>query len=474
VIYSSGFTLRKKKGMIEMKKLLFSVLIFAAFLIVVVLLLKGPKTEQSQVVQSPVAIDIEVDPNTMDFPEPPEDAIVFDMKYHGLNGGNDELRYNSFGSYGAQEIETPFIRALKKDVKDLYLVYNPVLGDAQWSALEMKNGRPEAFYFDLNTDGKVSENEKILPINIEETAGNKTAEFVTDDFILKTGDGNQVPFRELLRVQIYGDSPRPSCMWSPSCVLEGSTTFNKVPTKLILYAAWGSSSFKEYGSSSYSLVKSEEKTGKYLSRSSLSSIINYNGQFYNLKLYGNHKQGKMIRAVLEKYQGDTGGLVTKLAAKTALNVKLTSGSIIGSKDTTLRFNIGSGQTNLPIGEFKLDSGYMAYDTENGDQWQLNFTQGPEFVIEADKTCTMEMGEPKLTISAIDESKRYQSDVKEQTEYAKGVTILLSRKLTGKTGELYGRISQKQKSSNGYSDIKPEIKITDPDGKQIASSEMEYG
>jgi hypothetical protein len=465
---------KTKKGGVDMKKFLFSILIFAVFLIVIVLLLKSSKTERSQSIQSPAAIDVEVDPNTMDFPEPPEDAIVFDMKYHGLSGGQDELRYNSYGGYGAQEAETPFIKALKKDVKDLHLVYNPGLGAAQWSALEMKDGRPAAFYFDLNTDGKVSENEKFLPINVEETTSNKIAEFVTDDFILKTGDGLQVPFRELLRVQIYEGSSRPSCMWSPSCVLEGTTTFNNMPTKLILYAGWGSGSFKEYGRSSYSLVKSEEKIGKYLSRSTLSSIINYNGQFYNLKLYGNHEQGKMIRAVLEKYQGDTGGLAIKLATKTALNAKLTSGSIVGSKDTTLCFNIGSGQTNLPTGEFKLDSGYMAYDTENGDQWQLNFTQGPEFVIEADKTSTMELGEPKLTISAIEESKRYQSDVKEQTEYAKGVTMLLSRKLTGKTGELYGRISQKQKSSNGYSDIKPEIKITDPNGKEITSSEMEYG
>ena len=67
-----------------------------------------------------------------------------------------------------------------------------------------------------------------------------------------------------------------------------------------------------------------------------------------------------------------------------------------------------------------------------------------------------------------------SDVKEQTVYAKGIKILLSRKVTGEAGELYGRFSEKKKDSNSHTSIKPEIQITDPNGKQIALTEMEYG
>ena len=458
-----------------MNKLFVSVLIFTAFLIVVLLLLKNSGPEQPQVTQPVMAVDTEVDLSVMDFPEPPEGAIVFDLKYRALDGDKDELRYNSYWGFGQRDKETPFIKDLKKNHKELTIVHNRYFKGAEWSAIEIKNNEVVAFYFDLNADGKVSDNEKILPLNTEQNPSRTTTEFVTPDFMMNTEDNHQVPFRALLQVRTYNNnSSSPSCMWSPSCILEGKSDFDGEPIKLILYTSGFQGSFKEFGRCSYSLNKSEENIGRNLSRHTLSSIINYNGQFYRLKLDGSHEKGKMIRAVLEKYQGDTGALAVKLAGKTDLDAKLTSASISGSKDTTLRFNIPSGQAKLPTGAYKLDRGNLSYDTENGDQWRLDFTEGPKFAIETDQTCTMELGQPTLTVSAIDESKRYQGDVKEQAVYAKGIKILLSRKVTGKAGELYGRFSQKKKDSNSYTSIKPEIQIIDPDGKQIASTEMEYG
>ena len=122
----------------------------------------------------------------------------------------------------------------------------------------------------------------------------------------------------------------------------------------------------------------------------------------------------------------------------------------------------------------LNRGYIEYETANDGKWRLDFTQGPEFAVEADKTVTVEIGKPTLSISAVDESKRYQSDVKEQTVYTKGKTILLSRNVTGKTGELYGRFSQIDNKTNRQTDLKPSVKIAGPDGKEIASADMEYG
>jgi len=454
-----------------MNKTVFGTIIFVALLIFIAFLLKGSKTEPPQFSEPVSAIDTEVDPNIMDFSEPPEGAIVFDMQYRGLGGGEDELRYNSYWGFGGQEKETPFIKALKKNVKDIKLVYNPNYENAQWSAIEMKKDKPVAFYFDLNADGEVSSNEKFLPIHEEDSAGRITAEFVTPDFIMNSKEGDKIPFRTLLQVNFYNQSSSPSCMWSPSCVLEGTSTINGEQTKLILFSNGFNGSFGDFGRSAYYLKNDKEKIGRNISRHTLSSIINYNGQFYNMKLEGTHAQDMMVRVLLEKYTGSAGELAVKLVGNEELTSEFTNASIKGTKSGDINFSISGKQDKLPVSEYKLNSGYINYSTQN-NKWRLNFTEGPEFKINTDETTTIELGKPVLTVSAIDEGKRYESNVKEQTVYAKGKTILLSRKVIGTAGENYGYFWNN--NSNRSESIKPEIKIVDSDGKEVASSEMEYG
>lgn len=419
-------------------------------------------------------VETGVEGDVVEFPEPAPGAIVFDMKYRGLSGDKDELRYNSYWGFGSRENETAFIKELKKDIKKLHTVYHPNFGKAQYSALELKDGKAVAFYFDLNADGKVSDNEKILPIEAEKSGTSGGSEFVTPDFIVNTNDGRRVPFRALLKVNFHGESSRPNCMWSPSCILEGVSTIDEKPTKLILYTSGFSFSFNEFGRCSYSLVVNEEKTGPFVPRHILSSIINNNGQFYHLKLYGSHEKDKSIRAMLEKYSGATGELVVQLIGNTNLHTKLSYTDIVGSKDTTIRFNILSGGAELPTGAYKLYSSYVSYGTEKDDEWRLNFKKGPEFTINADKTSNIELGKPVLSISAIDEKNRYRSNVKEQTIYSAGTNVYISRIIKGKAGELYGRFSQKEGDSRRYRDIEPEIRIADADGKEVAAAKIKYG
>ncbi|MHC4436073.1 MAG: hypothetical protein ACYS3S_01845, partial [Planctomycetota bacterium] len=115
-------------------------------------------------------------------------AIVFDLKYRGLSGEKDELRYNSFWGFGGGPHETPFLSDLKKKIKDFETVYNPNFVGAEWSAVEIKDNKVVALYIDLNTDGKVSDNEKILPIQNPESSSYDRTEFVTPDFVMKTRD----------------------------------------------------------------------------------------------------------------------------------------------------------------------------------------------------------------------------------------------------------------------------------------------
>ena len=458
-----------------MKKLFVGLLILVVIAVAMFWLLPRPKVQQEQIVQQPEPTETEADLEVVDFPEPPAGSIVFNMKYRGLSGGKDELRYNSFWGFGSSgESGSTFIEALRKNIKNLQPVRNRYFKGAEWSAVELKDNEVVAFYFDLNADGKVSDNEKILPIQTEAQRTYRHTEFVTPDFIVNTRNGRQVPFRALLRVAFYGSSSPPQCMWSPSCILEGTSTIDGEPTNLILLTNGFSGSFKDFGMSRFSLQTGEEKTGRYVPQQTLSSLINHDGQFYHLKLYGDHEKGKAIRAVLEKDTTPTGEMSVKLTGDTNLKARLSSARITGSKDTTIHFDISGGQSKLPAGAYKLNSGYINYGTKNVEQWQVNFTEGPEMTIDPENTCNVELGKPVLSVSAIDEKNRYRSNAKEQSVFSKGTRIYLSPKIKGKAGEVYGRFSQRGPNSRRQTDKEPKIRIVDADGKEVASAKMEYG
>jgi len=457
-----------------MRKFLIGFLILACVLLAIFLLMQSSRTPQQQVAQQPAATDAEAGREATVFPEPPPGAIVFDMKYRGLSGEKAELRYNSYWGFGGNSKETPFLADLKKDVKDIVIAYNPSFKGAEWSAVEIKDKKAIALYIDLDANGKVSDNEKVLPIQNSESSPNSRTEFVTPDFTMNTRDNRQVPFRALLRADCYGQPVRPHCMWSPSCVLEGTSTINGQPAKLILFTNGFTGSFKDFGRSSLSLQTGKVETGTYVSKQVLSSIIYYNGQFYNLEFNGRHEKDSTVRAVLTNYTGATGDLTTQLIGNTNLQAKLSSATITGSKDPTIQFNIASEQTKLPTDSYKLSSGYVNYSAENGDKWRLDFQEGPEFTINAEKTCNVELGKPVLSISAVDENKRYQSDVTEQTIYTKDTNVYISRIIKGKGGELYGRFSQQDENSRNYKDIEPDIKIVDSEGKEIVAVKIKYG
>ena len=456
-----------------MKKFLIGFLILAFALVATFLIMQSSRTQQQQITQQPIAIDTETGREVTDFPEPPPGAIVFDMKYRSLSGGKDELRYNSYWGYGGNSKETPFLTDVKKNAKDIEAVYNPNFVGAEWSAVEIKDNKAVALYIDLDTDGKVSDNEKILPIQNSESSSYNRTEFVTPDFVMITHNDLQVPFRALLQVAFYGQDSQPNFMWSPSCVLEGTSTLNGRPAKLILFTNGFTGSFKDFGRSSFSLQTGKEETGSYVSRDMLSSIINHNGQFYNVEFNGRHGKNSAVRAILTEYTGDTGNLTTQLIGDTNLKAKLSIANIAGSKDTTVQFNIASEQAKLPTGSYKLNRGDVDYSVRNGDNWQFDFQEGPEFTIDADKTCKVELGKPVLSVSAVDENKRYQNDVKEQTVYSDGTNVFISRIIKGKSGELYGRFSQRQENSE-YTEIEPDIKIVDSEGKEVIATKIKYG
>ncbi len=84
-----------------------------------------------------------------------------------------------------------------------------------------------------------------------------------------------------------------------------------------------------------------------------------------------------------------------------------------------------------------------------------------------------MGQPKVTVKAIPEDKRYENGVKPQSVYSRGDRIYITREVQGLAGEAYGRFSKKN-DKNGYDDVKPQIRIADANGVEVVAKSMEYG
>jgi hypothetical protein len=400
-------------------------------------------------------------PTATGVPEPPPAATVFEMKYRGLSGPDDPLSYNSYWGYGTGGGENePFVQAVKSQVKECAVVSNPAMQKSRCSVVELKDAKPVALYFDVNADGKLSDEEKFLPAARTESNGPFPYAFVTSDFTMHTQDRREIPFRVLLVGQAYG-SNQVSYMWSPACVLEGQATLAGEPLKLFLFTDGFQGSFTRFGSCSYILLPAGQDLQRYQLRSPLSSLVYHKGTFYRLKLTGAHEKGKTVQVAFTKDTTPTGQLAVTLPGKETLKVRPGRSTINGAAGNSVYFQMPDARSPLPEGRYRLANGLVSYGVGNDSDWQVTFNQGPAFEINAGKT------------SQVDEKERYQSNVKQRSTYAKGTSIYLSPQIKGKAGEVYTRFDQKN-AGNNLTGEKPHLTIRDPDSKTVAWADMEYG
>lgn len=405
-------------------------------------------------------------------PELPAGAVVFDLRYRGLSGGKDDLAYNSWWGFGGPQVkDTPFIAAVRRKAKQVQLVYNSYLKGSEWSALELKGGNATAFYFDLNADGKLTDNERVLPIHADNDPNNY--DFVTPDFGIKSAAGAKRPFRLLMRARCYGDPRSPAnCMWSPACVMEGTADFRGRSTKLILFVSDFSGDFAQFGRGAYALLSEAPAPASYVPREVLSRLINCEGQFYRLSLQGSCEKGKVLRVVLAKDTTPVGELAVKVNGAAALKAKVASLRLAGAEDNSIWFNVAQAQSRLPAGVYRIDGGYLSFGAQRDDEWSVDFQEGPGLIIDPAHPSQVELGRPVVSVKAIDEKDRYTNNPKESASYRRGATVYLSRVVRGEKGELFGRFSEV--SAGQRSDKKPRIRILNADGKELLSKDMEYG
>ncbi len=402
------------------------------------------------------------------------DSVTFELKYRGLTGKPNDIAYNSYWGFGGEtKADNAFIAEVRQKAKDIILEYNNILKGAEWTAIELKAGKPVAAYMDLNADGKLNDNERLTPANIEESDSNyRCYDFVTPDFMLKGDNQTPLQFRALLTVRYYGNESRPNTMWSPACVMEGEAAFEGKKTKLVLFSSGFSGDFGRFGRARYAFLNKAPKAKEYIPRETLSSVINHEGQFYRLNVITNASQPNTLQVTFTKDTTPLGDIAFKAASGAALKAKLTSLSVTGAKDPNLVFNLKSGQVRMPAGDYKITRGYLNYGQKSDDEWTASFDGGPNIQVDATKACEVTLGKPVLTVTAVDQKDRYNSEVKDQSKYKSGTTIYLTRVVRAESGEEFGRFSKKH--GNDTKDAKPHIKILDAKGKQILSQDMEYG
>ena len=409
---------------------------------------------------------------------PPPEAVVFDLKYRAQTGAADDIEYRSFYGYGGADKETktdPFLQDVRKKASGLHYVCNYALTGRRWAAVEYHGRQAGALYFDLNADGKFSENERILPTR----KAAQGVEFITPDFAQPLEGGGKMLCRVLLQVSFYPGSSEPNCMWSPAALLEGAATLNGRAARLLLYASSPGSGFDQYGRSSYSLLLGDQAKpvpGGYVPREMLSSLIASEDQFYNLTLQGHYSNGLPARVLLVKDTSPTGVLAVKLVGSNALQATFASLDLRGTVEKTLFLRIGASKekVTLPEGDYVVDSGAIAYGASNRLDWDVSFSQGPLAAVRAGQVAELALGQPTLRVRAIDERERYSSNAAELTTFKQGTRIYFEPRILGRAKEVYGRFRQSTAARGDKTDRPPRITITGPDGKELLSKVMEYG
>ncbi|HNQ87470.1 MAG TPA: hypothetical protein PKM73_02410 [Verrucomicrobiota bacterium] len=444
----------------------------------------GPPIEMAACVPAPPAVEDNAPPTGLT--ELPPGAIAFDLKYRPQTGQSDDLQYHSYWGFGRNnEADNSFLQSVRKKAALVTPVHHAMLEGRQWSALAHHRRHVDALYFDLNANGQLEDNERIPPTR---KADDRSVEFITPDFQHSYTRGNvsvdnataeRVTFRVLLRVAFYGNGDEPNFMWSPAAMLEGTAAVEGKPVRIILFADGFGGQFDRFGSSQCALLPKDPQPGTpppsvYIPREILSSLMPYNGRFYQVKLDGRRATGHPARAVLIPDTSPVGTLAVKLACAQPVPTRVRNLSLQGADNKTVFFSVNDPIGKLPVARYNLSRGYLTYGKEDETNWTVSFSQGPVTTLLENQTVEVVLNQPKLEVRAVREQDRYNSDAKTATAFSKGTRIYLEPKIACAQKEILSRFGRLEGEHGRTVDTPPRIRITNAEGKELLAQSMEYG
>ncbi|MCP4453397.1 MAG: hypothetical protein GY809_18210, partial [Planctomycetes bacterium] len=326
------------------------------------------------------------------FDPPQADQIVFDMAFRGLSGPDDDFYFPYGYGYGGLDDDTSFIKDLKRHgIKNIRPVLNLEFKEAGVSALEIRKNRPVAFYVDLDGNGQVTANERIMPLpSLDED--DAQIYFLTPDFSFKNREDAQVCFRALLSV--YPGQDQLSWSWTPACVLEGQTQVGDQQARLLLFPGGLAGTFDQFGRTDASLQIGDEQLASKPQRSNLSQLWHANGRFYRLVVKHPKDSQAALRVVMTEDTSPTGEVKAQLTFKEDATGEIQYAHIRGAApEDNISLALPMTSMSLPIGTYRLDRGGFRYGVNEDSQWHIDWTDGPKIRIEQGIENTVSLGSP---------------------------------------------------------------------------------
>jgi hypothetical protein len=416
-------------------------------------------------------------------------SATFEMKYRSFNGTQSELFKYSRLMFSSRNIKpNAFIRNLRKQGMEIEIVPMKTMLRAQQAAMEIVSGTLAALYVDLNADGKLSPGERITPSG-NPGRGKFATEFVTPDFTMNTKQG-KMPYRLLLDARsgrsLMSDS-KYRYSWGPSCVWEGQSEVDGKPVTLRLVDGRMDGTLTEFGRDmiGFEGMKPLFSWGPWQQMSSLMYLDNC---YYRLSFTGEPREGGNFRAILTRDTSPQGKLEVTLTDGRKSALKNVDINIRDSNDNACSLQLKNQPfPSIPEGMYKVSYGTFECNDSKGKPWTYQISGGSMVEIEADETCTLELGSPYLLVDVYEvvvegkkKSRKLRASIDgiELAPITAGSMVEIDVTVMGDAGESYRRIARKAAGpgmkNRKAAESPPLVQIANSKGVQVAEYKLVFG